>query len=127
MFRSVLVGVDGSPSSREALQEAIGLVTGSHGRLGLMCAVPPLSPLTFASPFLPAVSGDALDEQALQWAQDVMRAAVASVPADVPVTTQIVRAKPACALQEAAAKGCWDLVVVAHRNVGARLLRRCAV
>jgi len=127
MFRSVLVGVDGSPSARDALQEAIGVVTGSHGRLGLICAVPPLSPLTFASPFIPAVSGDALEDQALEWAQDVMRAAVAAVPDDVPVTTQIVRAKPACALLEAAARGCWDLVVVGQRGVGSRLLRRCTV
>jgi nucleotide-binding universal stress UspA family protein len=127
MFRSVLVGVDGSPSAREALQEAIGLVMGSRGRLGLICAVPPLSPLTFASPFVPAVCGDTLEDQAVQWAQNVIRAAVADVPDDVPVTTQIVRAKPACALQEAAARGCWDLVVVGHRGLGARLLRHCSV
>ena len=127
MFRSVLVGVDGSPSARDALLEAVGLVTGSRGRLGLICAVPPLSPLTFASPFIPAVSGDALEDQAVEWAEDVMRAAVAAVPQDIPVTTQIVRAKTACALLEAAETGCWDLVVVGDRGAGARLMRRCAV
>ena len=127
MFRSVLVGVDGSPTARDALQAAIGLVADSHGRLGLLCALPPLSPLTFAAPFMPAVNGEALDDQAVEWAQEVMRTAVDAVPAEVPVTTQIVRAKPACALLEAAAGGRWDLVVVGHHACAARLLRRSAV
>ena len=127
MYRSVLVGVDGSPSAQEAVDEALEVVAGSNGRLGLLCAVPPLSPLTFASPFIPAVSGEALDSQAERWAQDVIRAALEKVPGDVPVVTRIARAKPVCALLEEAATGCWDLLVVGRHGCGNKLLRRSPV
>jgi nucleotide-binding universal stress UspA family protein len=112
MFHRILVGVDDSRASREALERAIELVEAGHGRLGLLGSAPSAPPLTAAAPVVMPVSRDELDEELVTWAGRNVEDAARRVPADVPITKLVTRGSPGSALLREARSGCWDLVVV---------------
>ena len=115
MFRNVLVVIDGSIDSREALDQAIDLAQRERSRLTLIAAerrVPACAYLGVAAAVPLAVP--ATDPAAF----DLMREAVARVPGDVPVTT-IVSALPIrAALTHQLAQGSHDLVMLGARPCG---------
>jgi nucleotide-binding universal stress UspA family protein len=122
MFHRILVGVDDSEASREALAQAIGLVEAGHGRLGLLSSAPAAPVPTMGAP----VNHDQLDREIVSWAQRNVDEALRLVPDDVPVTKLIARGSPAAALLREARSGRWDLVVVGqtHRRPRLPLLER---
>jgi nucleotide-binding universal stress UspA family protein len=125
VFRNVLVGVDGSPSANQALEQAIDIAQASGGRLGLLGVAPLPSPWVSVTPFaLPVSRSDLaaqLDAEAWRHVDEAER----TIPADVPVTKLMAHGSAAKALLAHATAGRWDLVMVGHRTARDRLrLRR---
>lgn len=125
MFHRILVGVDDSNASREALERAIELVEAGHGRLGLLSSAPKAVVPVAGTAAVP-VSFERLDRELVEWAQRNVDAAERLVPKDVPVTKIVARGSPAAALLREARSGRWDLIVVgqAHRRPRLPLLER---
>jgi nucleotide-binding universal stress UspA family protein len=136
VFRNVLVGVDGSPSSDRALAEAIGL-TRECGRIGILAVVPPLNWWVSTTPVTLPVSRVQL---AAELEADVKRnveEADARVPRDIPVTKLIASGNEAEAVLTQVLDGPWDLVVIGRHSsfdrrtlrgrLGTRLARRSPV
>ena len=133
MFHRILVGVDDSPASKEALERAVELVQAGHGRLGLLSSAPGPPALASVGPAVLPVSRAQLEQQLIEWAQRNVEAAAKLVPEEIPLTKIVARGSPGRALLREARTGVWDLVIVgqAHRvhrpfleRVGERLNRR---
>ena len=115
MFRNPLVNVDGSAESQAALVQAIDIARVSHGRIGLLAPLPPLSAWISCPPFAPAISRRQMEKELEAAAQRSVDEAERAVPGDIPVTKLVVRAKPVAALLTVARRGPWDVVVVGDR------------
>jgi nucleotide-binding universal stress UspA family protein len=133
MFGRILVGVDDSPASREALARAIELVDAGHGRLGILSSAHPPPPLP-SFPAVVPVSRAQLHAELVEWARRNVEEAADLVPEEIPITKLVKRGSPGAELLREARSGDWDLVVVGqgHRRprlpflerVGDRLNRR---
>jgi nucleotide-binding universal stress UspA family protein len=118
MFRSILVGYDGSTHAERALQEAVAIAQADHAGLTVMTVVnaPPLhgvGSLGYGGPAL------ALAESELE--HDCARsldAAVDALPDDLPVTKVLARGRAGPALVQRAREAGHDLVVVGSRGRG---------
>ena len=110
---NILVAVDGSAGAQRALSYAVALARVGHGRLTLLAVMPPPLWMRMA---VPPPGYDPRAEEA-GW-EHVLHAAVEQVPADVPVTTRLVRGAPAEAIVKWAAEGCHDLVVLGCEGRG---------
>ncbi|MGZ4350254.1 MAG: universal stress protein [Solirubrobacteraceae bacterium] len=115
MFRNVLVVIDGSIDSREALAQAIDLAQRERSRLTLIAAerrLPTCAYLGVAAAVPLAVpTADA-------GARDVMREAVRHVPGDVPVTTIVTALPIRAALIRQIDRGHHDLVMLGEAPCG---------
>jgi nucleotide-binding universal stress UspA family protein len=136
MFHRILVGVDGSPAAKLALERAVELVEAGHGRLGLLCSAPGPPPLASVGPAVLPVSRRQLEQELVEWAQRNVEAAAKLVPEEIPVTKLVAHGSPGRALLREARTGCWDLLIVGHSHhsrmpllerVGERLNRRSPV
>jgi nucleotide-binding universal stress UspA family protein len=135
MFQRILVGVDDSKASGEALARAVEMVDAGHGRLGLLSSAPAAPPLTSAGPLVLPVSRDRLEQELVRWAERNVEEAARLVPEHIPITKLVTDGRPGAALLREARTGRWDLVVVgqSHRrrrllgSVGERLNRRSGV
>jgi nucleotide-binding universal stress UspA family protein len=109
MFRDVLVVVDATDDAREALSQAIDLAQRERSRLTLITVERRLPACAYlgAAAALPLVIPAAEAE-----AREVMCEALASVPADVPVTTVIATPPIRQALMTEIGRGDHDLVVM---------------
>jgi nucleotide-binding universal stress UspA family protein len=109
MFRDVLVVVDATDDAREALSQAIDLAQRERSRLTLTTVERRLPACAYlgAAAALPLVIPAAEAE-----AREVMCEALASVPADVPVTTVIATPPIRQALMTEIGRGDHDLVVM---------------
>ena len=123
MYRSVLAIIDPGPEPDPALARAVDEARASRARLTLLCAVPPPCGLVcFAS-----VCRETLHAEALDVSGRDLRAAVETVPDDVPVTTVV---SPLClrkAVRREIARGGHDVVVIGSAMRGwwpAMLVRR---
>jgi nucleotide-binding universal stress UspA family protein len=116
MFHNILVAVDGSPDSDQALAEAIDLAQKERARLTLITAVsqPPASAY-----FAAGVQVGELIEAARTEAEAVLRRARASVPAGLSVTTVLAEEPIRSALCRQFDEGGHDLVVMGSRGRGA--------
>jgi nucleotide-binding universal stress UspA family protein len=124
--RSILVGVGPRPDSR-TLAVAAALARRENARLTVLAAVIKPSALIWASPLpLPYDPVPAAEEEC----ERRLRAAVAGLPAELPVTALLRRRPAAAALLAELRAGAYDLVVVGGgRGPGigrrvARTLRR---
>jgi len=117
MFHNILVCVDSSADAERALDEAIDLAASGHGRLTILTAIP-RPPYWACSPItIPAV--EPLACELGREAQAALEAAVARVPASIPVTT-ILSEKPIReALMARLRCGEHDLLVMGSRGRGA--------
>jgi nucleotide-binding universal stress UspA family protein len=120
MFHRILVGVDDSQASREALARAIELVEAGHGRLGLLSSAPNPALLALGPVVMPE-SQFRLKEELVKWAQRNVDEAERQVPEDVPVTKLVTHGSPASALLREARSGRWDLVVAGQARQRPRL------
>jgi nucleotide-binding universal stress UspA family protein len=116
MFRNILVAVDGSPDSELALEHAVDLARVQHSKLTLITAVIPVPAAAYLglNGLLPPMTGDPCTD-----AQKVIRAAVAHVPDDQPVTTVLSEDPIRAAILRQIKEGCHDLVVMGSRGRGA--------
>jgi nucleotide-binding universal stress UspA family protein len=117
LFRNILVAVDGSRHSQQALSEAIDIAEGSHGRLTILTSVPH-PPVWASTPATAAACGPlALELEAESVA--ALREAVDRIPDSIPVTKILTHEPVRAALQERIAKGNHDLLVMGSRGRGA--------
>jgi nucleotide-binding universal stress UspA family protein len=115
MFRSILVAVDGSRASANALQQAVDLARSEGARLTLISVaeVPRwrFSGFPLAVPFPD-------EAQLTREAERVVEQAEALVPDDVPVSTVVRRGPVVREILKRVDAGQHDLVVVGSRGLG---------
>lgn len=117
MFHSILVAIDGSPDSDEALRQAIDLAENERARLTIFSAVTELPPVAFSSPGASALAG--LSQTWREETEAIVRDAVGRVPEDLP-TTSVVKSEPVKqSLLRQIEEGRHDLVVMGSRGRGA--------
>jgi nucleotide-binding universal stress UspA family protein len=116
MFRNILVAIDGSRHADEALMDAIDLAESEHARLSLFTAIVPPPTVAYLGAGTAAVD---LAQDAEANAAAVLQRAVASVPANLPVTTVLSTEPVPRALLRQIEEGHHDLVVMGSRGRGA--------
>jgi nucleotide-binding universal stress UspA family protein len=117
MFRNILVAIDGSPDSDQALTQAIDLAESEHSRLTLFSAV--------VMPSAGAYIGGG-GEVAATFAREAeaeteatLRTAAQQVPDQVSLSTVLSREPVRHALIDQIEEGAHDLVVMGSRGRGA--------
>jgi nucleotide-binding universal stress UspA family protein len=114
MFLNILAGVDGSASSRRALEHAVALARMGNARLTLITVAPPVSSYVT----LAGVSSDAMRTELDKWAAEILATASAEVPEDV-IAHQVQRAGDAGPeIVDEIRRGGYDLVVLGSRGRG---------
>jgi nucleotide-binding universal stress UspA family protein len=117
MFHQILVAIDGSRDSDEALRQAIDLAESQHARLTIFSAVtvpPAVSYVGVAGNVLADLARDAEAET-----QQTMGAAVGLVPDDVSVSTVLSHEPVRPGLLHQIVGGQHDLLVMGSRGRGA--------
>jgi nucleotide-binding universal stress UspA family protein len=115
MFHNILVAVDGSPDSEQALTEAIDLARAERAPLTLVTAVAQLPATAYMT------AGEELGrllEDARAYAEAILRRARERVPDGLTVTAVLAEQPIRAALIDQIAKGNHDLVVMGSRGRG---------
>ncbi len=114
MFLNILAAIDGSPSARRALEQAIDLARAMNSALTLITVAPPVSSYVT----LAGVSSDTMQEELDKWAAHVLSDAAAAVPDDV-IAHRVQRSgHPGPEILEELERGRYDLVVLGSRGRG---------
>jgi nucleotide-binding universal stress UspA family protein len=116
MFRNILVAIDGSPDSDQALAQAIDLAEAERSRLTLFSAV-----VTPASVGYVGVSGEVaanLSRDAEVETETIIRTAAQRVPDQVSLSTVLSSEPVRQALIQQIRTGAHDLVVMGSRGRG---------
>jgi nucleotide-binding universal stress UspA family protein len=121
-MKRILVGVDGSKESREAVRLAAELARATQSLLVIASAVPPPIPVEGALELI--VQEQEWERKELEQANELVKEVAASIGEGVKVETLVVSGAPAIALADLAQSGEVELVVVGHRgrNAVARAL-----
>lgn len=117
MFRNVLLGLDFSPASQRALDEAIERCEQHGGRLTILTAIPEVRGWA-AGPCESVTAANQLNEQLEHDACRLQHAALDRVPPDLPVKTLIVRESGCHALLSELRGGCYDALVIGASTTG---------
>ena len=119
MFHRILIAFDKSPHAYRALAEAIELAQTSHAQLTVITVAPDPSLWAAESGYIaPPVSIGELDEQNKQACRAMLDAAVATVPADLPVTSVLRQGSAGPEIVREARDGRHDLIVMGSRGRG---------
>jgi nucleotide-binding universal stress UspA family protein len=103
-YRNILVAHDGSADADAALEHAAQLARDQHARLTLLTVAPlPHQPGAMGAPATPDLH---------ECFTDAQRRAADSIPADISVTTQLLRGDPAETILCTVRKGEHDLIVM---------------
>jgi len=116
MFQNILVSIDGSPDSDQALAQAIDLAVTQHARLTIFSAAqnpPPTAYMGGGAAIAATVAADAPAD-----AEKLLRAAVERVPDDVSVSTVQSGDPVRASLLKQVHDGHHDLVVMGSRGRG---------
>ena len=117
MFHNVLVPIDGSVHSTQALLEAVDLAVATNARLTVMTCMPSPARSLFGRGY--AFGVDAQDvRDAERDCRMLVDEAAGTVPADQPVTKVVARGRPADAIVEQARVARHDLIVMGARGRG---------
>jgi nucleotide-binding universal stress UspA family protein len=121
-MKRILVGVDGSKESREAVRLATELARATQSLLVIASAVPPPIPVEGALELI--VQEQEWERKEREQANELVKGVAASIGEGVKVETLVVSGAPAIALADLAQSGEVELVVVGHRgrNAVARAL-----
>jgi nucleotide-binding universal stress UspA family protein len=113
--RRILVAFDGSAGAWAALERAIDIAVAQSALLTIAAVVP--EPRLYAGfgPMAIPYSPDTLRRDAEREMLRLLAMARDEVPANVSLTTRLLRGRPARALAELAATGDYDLVVTGPR------------
>jgi nucleotide-binding universal stress UspA family protein len=117
MFRNILVAIDGSPDSEQALAEAIDLAESEHTRLTLFSAV--VAPAAVAYAGMSGAVTATLVHDAQADTEAILRKAVERVPDQVSVSTVLSSEPVRPALLSQIKTGRHDLVIMGSRGRGA--------
>lgn len=104
LYGNILVAIDGSPDAEAALRHAAELARDQNARLTLLSVAP--------APISTAGVGGAAPPDPLDLHSQMLREALASVPADAGVTTLLERGDPADAILATAERDGHDLIVL---------------
>src|SRR2546423_3597821 len=118
MFRDMLVAVDGSSHAERALSEAIVLARQSEGSLTLVTVVPELTTWAVGAGFTPAVDYQPLHDDLEREYREMLDAAQAKIPPEVPSRAVLLEGRPGQAIVSEAKSGSHDLVVMGSRGRG---------
>jgi nucleotide-binding universal stress UspA family protein len=117
MFRNILVAIDGSPDSDQALIQAIDLANSEHTRLTIFSAVVAPPAVAYAG-----VSGGVVAQLVRDAETDtetILRTAVERVPEQVSVSTVLSSDPVRLALLSQIKNGGHDLLIMGSRGRGA--------
>jgi len=114
VFLNILFAVDGSTSSRRALEQAIDLARALNSKLTLITVAPPISHYVP----LAGVSSETMRKELDRWAQDILDRAAAAVPDDVIAHKVQPIGHPGPKILEEIERGRYDLVVLGSRGRG---------
>src|SRR5437764_14756056 len=117
MFRNILVALDGSRHSEQALTEAIDIAEAGNGRLTILTAVSK-APAWVNTPATAAACVP-LASQLESEAEKALRKAVDRIPASIPLTKILTHDPVRSALLERIEAGNHDLLVMGSRGRGA--------
>jgi nucleotide-binding universal stress UspA family protein len=114
VFLNVLVALDGSPSSRKALDEAVDLVRRSNAKLTVIT----VKPSTAATVPFAGITPEKMSDELTTWADGIQRDAIASLPDDVIAHRVQRRGHAGPEIVKEIERGGYDLVVVGTRGRG---------
>jgi len=114
VFLNILVGLDGSPSSLRALDNAIELARAGNSRLTLITVAPPLS----AYVTLAGVSREAMTAELDRWAAKILDDGQQRVPPDVIAHRVQRRGHAGPEILDELRRGNYDLIVLGSRGRG---------
>jgi nucleotide-binding universal stress UspA family protein len=110
----LLVAIDGSPSARDALEEAMRLARIYEAHITIITVTPGVrSPSSDEKP-QPGQPAWPPDDDYL----GLLREAASRVPKDITITTELARGPAAAAIVEHAHRGGHDLVVIGSHGLG---------
>lgn len=112
MFRNILVAVDGSPSSRDALAVALDLAQKYKASICLLHVFPHVSDLLGTPQYEQLLEARSANGQSIL---ESMRTQVGDL---VPVETQLIEGPPAPAILRVAEEDGFDLIVMGSRGHG---------
>jgi nucleotide-binding universal stress UspA family protein len=116
LFHNILVSIDGSPHSDEALRQAIDIAGADRSRLTLLTAVRHCPPWAYSP--VTAAAAQQLSTDFEREAQRVMCDAVERVPQSIPVTKIVTHQPIRTALMRRIKSGDHDLLVMGSRGRG---------
>jgi nucleotide-binding universal stress UspA family protein len=136
IFRNILVCVDGSPQSDEALTQAIDLADCQHSRLTILTAID--RPPAWATTPMTAASIEPMSTELAREARQALSRAVDRVPDCIPVTKILSEDPIRDALTSELHRGTYDLLVLGtrgpkalaaslHGSVSRYAVRRCQI
>lgn len=114
VFLNILVAVDGSPSSRRALDHAVDVARAMNAMLTLVT----VAPLPSMYVTLGGVSSERMSEELDKWASGILAAALKAVPEDLVAHTVQRSGHPGPEIAAEIERGHYDLVVLGTRGRG---------
>jgi nucleotide-binding universal stress UspA family protein len=112
MYLNILVAVDGSESSQQALDHAARLAAAANALLTLVTVAPPVPKLVA----LAGASPETLQDDVDGWAERILAEAARTVPADVIVHRVQRSGQPGPEIVKELGCGSYDLVVLGTRG-----------
>jgi nucleotide-binding universal stress UspA family protein len=110
--------VDGSSHVERALGEAIDMARQNQGSLTLVTVMPELTTWALGSGFTPAVDYQSLHDDLEREYRQMLEAAQAKVPPEVPSRALLLEGRPGQAIVGEAKSGGHDLVAMGSRGRG---------
>jgi nucleotide-binding universal stress UspA family protein len=114
MFRDILVAVDGSPTSKRALEAAGELAEALNSRLTIISVAPQVPPYAHRA----GIDVQALAREAEADTQRLLRESVAALPERLPVTTVLKHGDAGERIVEQIDAGGHELLVMGSRGRG---------
>ncbi len=114
VFRNILVAIDGSDTARRALGAAAELAEALNSRLTIIAVSPEVPSFAHRS----GVDVRALESEARNETDKLLRDAVDSLPEGLPVTTVLQRGNAGERIVEQLTSGGHDLLVMGSRGRG---------
>lgn len=114
VFQDILVALDGSPTAQRALEAAAELALALNARLTIIAVAPEVPPYAYRA----EVDVAALEREAESETERLLRTAVESLPAGLPVTTVLKQGNAGERIVEQIEAGRHDLLVMGSRGRG---------
>jgi nucleotide-binding universal stress UspA family protein len=114
VFTTILVGLDGSESSKRALDHAIDLARSDDAKLTLMTVAPPVA--TYVT--LGGVSIETMSAELDKWATNVLDEAARTVPPEITTDRVQESGHAGPEILKELKRGGYDLIVLGTRGRG---------